>query len=259
MISVVTITFNNYEELIQTLNSIKGISGVESIVINGGKCERTREFLKSYPGISLSEKDYGISDAFNKGLDRANGEAVMFLNSGDLLIDNEYLGWASTIFRDQPEIDFTYSGIIIEDPHLGKTTVTALGAEERSLAKGMPYPHQSLIVRKSVFDRIGHFKINLRFAMDFDLILRMNKLGSKGKYYERATVLMDGTGVSSKNDLKVLRENYNVLKSNGFLTASILLRLSISLALVFVKRTLTCFRLLRILHFLKQNRHKINY
>lgn len=78
MISIITITFNNYSELRTTLDSLKDISNIESIVVNGGSCEKTREFLKNYPGKSVSEKDNGISDAFNKGLRIASGDAILF-------------------------------------------------------------------------------------------------------------------------------------------------------------------------------------
>jgi len=48
MISIVTITYNNFDELIETLNSIPESPLIESIVVNGGQCEKTKEFLKTY-------------------------------------------------------------------------------------------------------------------------------------------------------------------------------------------------------------------
>lgn len=259
MISVVTITFNNFEELVETLDSIKGLSNIESIVINGGSCEKTRSFLNNYSGISVSEKDNGISDAFNKGLALASGDAVMYLNSGDMLIEKDYLNWANDVFTNELGIDFTFSGIKIKDEHVGIIEVSAENAESRSMAKGMPYPHQTLIIRRKIFEQIGNFKISLRFVMDFDLVLRMNKLGCKGKHYDKMTVLMDGSGVSSKHDVKVFFENFKVLRLNHQLSFSILIRLLVSLLLIFLKKTLRFFNLSGLIHFLKKNRHKIRY
>lgn len=250
MISVVTITFNNYEELVETLKSIEGISILESIVINGGSCEKTKEFLKTYPGISLSEKDHGISDAFNKGLSLATGEAVMFLNSGDLLIEKEYIDWANEIFKKDKTVDFVYSGINIIDPEVGVVAFPAENAEKRSLAKGLPYPHQTLIIRKKIFNKIGNFKISLKYAMDFDLVLRMRKIPSRGMYYPKMTVLMDGTGVSSQNDIKVFSENLRVLKEHNQLTFLVICRLCVSLALIFIKKTI-------LGKIIKKYRHKL--
>lgn len=259
MISIITITFNNFEELVETLDSIKGLPNIESIVINGGSCEKTKEYLKTYSGISVTEKDHGISDAFNKGLALAKGDAVMFLNSGDVLIEKDYIDWANNAFLHQPEIDFTYSGIIIKDVEIGLINVTSRDSEKRSMAKGMPYPHQTLIIRRKNFEQIGNFKISLRFVMDFDLVLRMNKLGCKGRHYDKMTVLMDGSGVSSKHEAKVFFENFKVLRLNHQLSFLVLMRLFISLLLMFLKKTLRFFNLSGLIHFLKKNRHKIHY
>ena len=66
ILSVVTLTFNNYHELIKTINSLKGIDSVESVIVNGGSCIETKEFLeKNSQYTSISESDNGISDAFN--------------------------------------------------------------------------------------------------------------------------------------------------------------------------------------------------
>ncbi len=78
MISIVTITFNDYEGLIKTVESLRGVEDIEHIVVNGGPCEKTRKFLENYPGKSVSEKDRGISDAFNKGIRLSTGDSILF-------------------------------------------------------------------------------------------------------------------------------------------------------------------------------------
>lgn len=256
MISIITITFNNYEELIATLSSIEGVQCAESIVINGGTCEKTKNFLNSYQGISISEPDRGISDAFNKGLNLATGFGVMFLNSGDLLLDKDYIYWANSIFESRPEIAYTFSDIIFNDSDLGNVSVLARDSEQRSMARGMPYPHQSLLVRKEVFEKIGNFDEHFRLAMDFDLVLRMKKLNPAGKYYNKSAVLMDGSGVSSKNDFKAIKETYKALKKNHMLTLRIFLRLSLSMLICFTKILLAFLGLKTILKFIKRRRYE---
>lgn len=91
MISIVTVTYNNFNELIETLNSIPESDIVESVVINGGDCKKTKDFLENYPGKSISEKDDGIADAFNKSIKLSSGDYIMFLNSGDILLSADYL------------------------------------------------------------------------------------------------------------------------------------------------------------------------
>lgn len=257
MISIVTITFNNYEELIKTLSSIEGIRCAESIVINGGSCERTREFLKQYHGIPITEPDRGISDAFNKGLSLSTGDAVMFLNSGDVLLDKEYIYWANSIFESMPETDYTFSDIIFDDSDLGPVNVLVHNSEKRSMARGMPYPHQSLIIRKKIFAKIGNFDESFRLAMDFDLVLRMKKDNAKGKHYSKPTVLMDGNGVSSKNDFKAIKETYKAIKKNNQLSLRILLRLLLSWQIYFTKMVLSFLGLKFILNYIKKKRYGI--
>ena len=82
---------------IVTLDSLKNIDGIESVVVNGGDCKKTKKLLSNFDGIAISEPDKGISDAFNKGVTHANGENLMFLNSGDVLLSPEYLKEAEKI------------------------------------------------------------------------------------------------------------------------------------------------------------------
>ena len=91
MISVITVTYNNFDDLHRTLHSLEQVDGIESIVVNGGDCEKTKEYLSNFNGIEISEPDKGISDAFNKGVTLATGDNIMFLNSGDVLLSPEYL------------------------------------------------------------------------------------------------------------------------------------------------------------------------
>ena len=71
MISVITVTYNNYNDLHRTLYSLKNVDGIESVEVNGGECNKTKKLLSNYDGIAISKPDKGISDAFKKGVTRA--------------------------------------------------------------------------------------------------------------------------------------------------------------------------------------------
>ena len=103
MISVITVTYNNYNDLNRTLHSLDQVDGIENVVVNGGDCEKTKKLLSDFDGITISEPDKGISDAFNKGVTLATGENVMFLNSGDVLLSPNYLKEAEKIINFNPE------------------------------------------------------------------------------------------------------------------------------------------------------------
>lgn len=105
MLSIISINLNNIRGLEQTFNSIKPLivssqSEIEWIVIDGDSTDGSREFIfseavQSIPGKKISEKDLGIYNAMNKGIACAEGEYLLFLNSGDCLrqevIDNRII------------------------------------------------------------------------------------------------------------------------------------------------------------------------
>lgn len=215
MISIVTITYNNYEELIKTLNSIPDSPLIESIVINGGQCKKTIEFLKTYSGKSITEMDEGIADAFNKGIKLSSEKYIMFLNSGDVLLSPSYLQRAYSLLDENCDIAFVHSNIIFCD-QLG--TELFIKPQMKNVGRGMPYHHQTMIVRTKVFNEIGLFKIQLKYAMDFDFVVRMEKKKHIGYYInDEAVVRMDGAGISVSKEIESIKECYKVLKDENYL------------------------------------------
>ena len=234
MITVVTITFNNYEELLQTLASIDGLA-IESVVINGGSCEKTKKFLDNYSGTSVSEPDLGVSDAFNKGISKSTGESIMFLNSGDLLTDPNYLKDADVILRENSTVDFVYADVLLIDTIAGPIIIKSNG-----VLPNIPYLHPTLILRKKCFTQTGNFKLKYKSLMDLELTYRMAKAGLKGLYLERPVVKMDGTGISSMNYGLFLKEKVQVIiEHKDFSFSSVLIVCRLLLTFVIRKVLLT--------------------
>jgi glycosyltransferase involved in cell wall biosynthesis len=118
-LSIITINLNNFEGLKKTFQSIYPLSvnletKIEHIIIDGCSVDGSVDFLNSNvsSGYKLViEKDYGIFDAMNKGLALANGEYVIFMNSGDQFCD----GILTQKFLDNLEnVDLLYGNIITE-------------------------------------------------------------------------------------------------------------------------------------------------
>ncbi len=147
MISIITVTYNNFDDLHRTLDSLEKIDGIEKVVVNGGECAKTKEYLSDLDGIVISEPDKGISDAFNKGVSRANGDNVMFLNSGDVLLSQDYLQEAEKIIKFNPEISFVHSDSLFDDRISGTIYMEPLKSTFFSvvpLGRGMPYNHLTM-------------------------------------------------------------------------------------------------------------------
>jgi glycosyltransferase involved in cell wall biosynthesis len=208
MLSVITVTFNNFSELEDTLNSLPEV-GIESVVVNGGSCEKTKALLSTRRGPSVSENDKGISDAFNKGFKLAIGEYITYLNSGDVLIDKNYYKEAQDFLSSHSDIDFVYADICFVDQFAGEIRV-----KSNQPLPHMPFLHPTLILRRSVMEEAGLFSLDYKIAMDLDFVYRLLKLGAKGHYFPRMVVKMDGTGVSSKNFIRSYKEVFKIAVSN---------------------------------------------
>ena len=221
-LSIITITLNNFEELLQTVESVRDLNGCEHIIINGGECPQTLEFLQGYYGKSVSEPDQGISDAFNKGIRLSSGDAIIMLNSGDILLDRTYPARATQILGKDPQIDFVHADLIFEDTLIGSYIMRPLRTKNvlyPSIGRGMPYRHQSMVVRKEVYDRVGFFNLNY-ICSDFDWISRW-EFGLKksfGKaYYSQGdpVIIMDGGGISSTQERKIILEAIQIIKQRN--------------------------------------------
>ena len=217
-LSIITITLNNFEELLRTVESVRDLNGCEHIIINGGECPQTLEFLQGYYGKSVSEPDQGISDAFNKGIRLSSGDAIIMLNSGDILLDRTYPARASQILDQDPQIDFVHADLIFEDTLIGSYIMRPLRTKNvlsPNIGRGMPYRHQSMVVRKEVYGRVGFFNLNY-ICSDFDWVCRW-ELGLKkshGKaYYSQGdpVIIMDGGGISSTQERKIILEAIQII------------------------------------------------
>ena len=218
LLSIISITFNNFEELLNTVESVRGLEDCEHIIINGGSCLQTSEFLKGYSGKTVSEPDLGISDAFNKGIRFSQGEAVIMLNSGDILINRTYPIQAIKILHKHPEIDFVHADLIFEDGLIGPYIMRPLRTQNNfypNIGRGMPYRHQSMVVRKSIYDKVGLFNLNY-ICCDYDWVCRWELISKKSNgiaYYLQGdpVIKMDGAGISSTKEEKIIREAIQII------------------------------------------------
>ncbi len=219
-LSIITITFNNYEELVETCNSLKDISiQFEHVIINGGDCSQTKSFLRRYREdqdvVCISEPDKGIYDAFNKGVLNSTGDYISFLNSGDLLNDLTYYEDAIKLIKNEG-LTFVHSGILFDDQKYGKYKLHPKKGDNPGL--GMLYMHPSMVVTRTVFDEVGIFNLNYKIAGDFDWACRLWKKKYSNKFTKRYPVLMNNRGVSSQNETQALFECRQSLIKNNLYT-----------------------------------------
>src|SRR3954471_15815789 len=102
-ISVITVCFNSANTIQHTLESVKNqtYSNIEHIIIDGASTDKTLQIVQSFPHVSkiISEKDEGIYDAMNKGIQHASGDIIGILNSDDVYADNDVLNTVADTFE----------------------------------------------------------------------------------------------------------------------------------------------------------------
>jgi glycosyltransferase involved in cell wall biosynthesis len=233
-LSIITITYNNPDELTQTLKSVPDYSFIEQVVVNGGSSKETPDILKNLKGISINEKDTGIADAFNKGTIRSTGDALMYLNSGDTIINPGYLKKGMDILNKNKDISFVHSNILFIDELGGELLVKP---PLKNAGRGMKYLHPSMIIKREVFNNVGGFDTSYKIAMDFDFILKAEKQGCKGYYVnEEPAVKMPGGGRSQEREYQAIKECMRSLKENNLMTIKNTAGLSLRWGLFYTRR-----------------------
>ena len=104
-ISIITITYNAQDFLERTIISIRNQTSknFEYILIDGGSCDRTMDIVEANCdlfSIIISEKDKGLYDAMNKGLNKASGEYIWFMNAGDEIAEIDAIAKLEKLFLE---------------------------------------------------------------------------------------------------------------------------------------------------------------
>jgi glycosyltransferase involved in cell wall biosynthesis len=222
LISVITVVFNAETTIERTIQSVIAQRDVriEYIVIDGGSTDGTRFTIQNYQEhitTWLSEPDKGVYDAMNKGIRQAKGDWIIFLNAGDLFVDNNSLSLleqAALSDRDTPDLVFG-------DALLVKTDGTT---ERMEMKNTLPFLirhsicHQSMLYRRSSFEKIGLFDTSYKLAADFDHLIRMKWQGAKLLKLDAtiARYALDGLSAKRENISKIWKERmrmYSTAKS----------------------------------------------
>jgi glycosyltransferase involved in cell wall biosynthesis len=218
-LSIVTICFNNLQDLIKTCNSVdcQIEKPFEHIVINGSTSDDIKDWFNNQNKISyrsiFNERDNGISDAFNKGISKVSGDVVNLLNSGDVYYDEHVIQIVSNKFNDLPNVKWVSGNILM---HRGGNWVN-IGKpfDKKQVYKGMrATSHPTWFVKKEVYERVGLYK-NYSISMDYDMMCRIKE--EPCAYINYTLIKFDQLGVSSSRYLDSLKQNIEVYESNfGF-------------------------------------------
>lgn len=177
-ISIITVCFNAELDIAQCLASVARQThpDIEHIVIDGASKDRTVDIVRGFTHIAelVSEPDKGIYDAMNKGIARANGDFVLFLNADDTLPATTTLSTVAEKIAADPGADVYYGWLEVRPldggPIVFRPPVPSEAA--RFMVCGC-LPHQSTLARPSVFATTGRFDLRYRFHADYDWFLKI--------------------------------------------------------------------------------------
>ena len=226
-ISIITPTFNSDKIIARNVNSIlsQSFNNFEHIIIDNLSYDNTILTIKNLFENSgkakqlniISEKDNGISDAFNKGIKASNGEIIGILNSDDMYFNDNVLERVINAFDDE-KILFVHGDVLFNDPVYGSNIRKPL---LRSVKYALPFNHPTMFFRKEVYQEFGVFDTGYKFAMDFEFICRLIKqvhdFYNKGIYLKgEPLVTMAAGGASWENELDSIEETRKALKKYGY-------------------------------------------
>lgn len=226
-VSIITVSFNSAKTIKRTLLSVnkQTYPNIEHIIIDGNSVDETLEIVteKKYrPGVVISESDRGIYDAMNKGLAKASGDIICFLNSDDEFHSSILLADIVKEFEDG-QLDVIYGDVIYQSKS-GKFIrhYKSRNFSSKKLKFGLMPAHPSLFVRSNIYQVIGGFRSDFKIAGDFELCCRLFQIPNlRMRYLERPFVNMltgGASAVSISSIASVNREILEACSSNGIKT-----------------------------------------
>jgi len=222
-ISIITVCYNSSKTIERTINSVlkQKNKNIEYIIIDGASTDSTVSILNKYQNnISkiISEKDDGIYDALNKGVQLAKGDIIGFLHADDFYPSNNILSTVEDVFMDNEEINLAFGDVVFVNNEGG--IIRYYSGKKFNFDIGIMPPHPSVFIKKKCYDKFGYFNTKYKIASDYDLLFRFMSLHKLQYEYSKDIIVhMALGGVSNKNILSSInlnKEIYKIHKSHNY-------------------------------------------
>ena len=263
LISIITPTFNSANSIQKTVRSVisQSYKNFEHIIIDNLSKDNTLELIKDIykkAGFEnklkiITEKDNGIADAFNKGIENSSGEIIGILNSDDILYDDSILFLINETLS-QPNKLIAHGNIFFEDNVYGSNIRFPL----KDKILGVGFNHPGMFVNSDVYKRTGLYNSEMHYAMDIDFFLRLQKkyegIEQVSSYINHPLVTMKAGGASWINEVKALKEVKTALIRNNLWNSDARKYYLERITRTRIKSFLTCIGLQRIVSIWRNNK-----
>jgi len=224
-VTLITATYNSAATIRDTLDCIaaQDYPDIEHLIIDGVSKDATLAIVAEYPHVArvICEPDKGLYDAMNKGVQAASGEVIGILNSDDFYPHPQVISRVVALM-EKTGADALYADLDYVDAENTDVIVRSWKSQpyhQRLFQQGWMPPHPTFFVRRGVYEQYGGFNTQLRFAADYELMLRfLLRHGVSVCYLPEVVTKMRMGGLSNaawKNRLKANREDREAWRLNG--------------------------------------------
>jgi len=219
-LSVITINFNNALGLEKTITSVisQTFKDFEYIVIDGKSTDGSKDILEKYTNhitYWISEKDTGVYHAMNKGIEKATGTYLLFLNSGDYLYNSSVL---KSVFEKKYTADILYGDMMIVD----KTNIQKHMKMPRYVgARRLFFDtvwHPVSFIKRELFLKYGKYDESYKIVSDYEFFVRVIVgENSSRKKIPFIISIFDTSGMSSdKSNVPLILEERGKIQKKYF-------------------------------------------
>lgn len=223
-LSLITASYNSARTIADTLRSVNAQTypQIQYLVVDGGSKDDTMQIVARdghRVASAVSEPDKGIYDAYNKGLSRATGDVIGFINSDDYYCAPDVIAEVMAAFEADPELEAVHGDLIYVDPvdtskierHWKSRPATV-----ENLRRGFIPAHPTLFLRRDVYDKVGAFDTSYRLAADYDFMLRaffVHRI--KSLYIPGIWVRMRSGGATGGTAASIVKQNDEIRRSQA--------------------------------------------
>jgi glycosyltransferase involved in cell wall biosynthesis len=232
-ISIITVSFNSASTIRDTIKSVlaQTYPDLEYIIVDGYSKDATvniiKEFESHFNGRMkwISEKDKGLYDAMNKGIQMATGDVIGIINSDDFYHQKDIIEKIAEVFVNDASVQATFGDVRFVNPKNLDKTVRYYGAKNfnpKRFRFGFMPPHPTFFTYKHNFEKFGYYQSGYKIAADYELLIRFlykNRLAYKYLPVDVMKMRTGGTSTASlKSNLFLNREIVRACRENGIYT-----------------------------------------
>ena len=215
LVTIITVCWNSAKTIEQTFRSVRNqtYDNIEYVVVDGGSSDGTVDLLKAHEDLIdyyVSEPDTGLYHAMNKGIELAQGDYILILNSDDWYSDDAVEALvAATVYSGCDFVSAMERHVNAKDQVTGASPVMHF---DHSIYLRSSIHHETMLVPRHIYNRVGPYNDKFGIVGDIDLMIRIFEAKYTHYKLQKEIIFFRQTGVSSTAKEKTNAERDSLLK-----------------------------------------------